>query len=478
MRIMMISSEAVPYSKSGGLGDVASSLSYALGELGHDVRLVIPNYGLTDDTQFETLPFSAKVKIGHKTETINFKEKSDGPVKIYLIDHIWFSGRQGIYGDSAYAPYNDNLVRFTLLTKGALELCKNLKWTPEIFHGHDWTSGFLPQLVKRENFSDSKVVFTIHNLAYQGVFPRLDLLLADVGVDESFFEESGKTKRVNMMKAALEGADVITTVSPSYANEIQEEEYGCGLDGLLRRRRKELFGILNGIDTKEWDPDTDPLLKHHYNANNLEGKALLKRELQQRFNLDIDPNVPLISMISRITEQKGFVELLQGSPSTLEQIVGDLPLQFLIIGTGNKEMGEALKALAELHSNLSVNLIFSNEAAHLAEAGSDFFLMPSRYEPCGLNQMYSLRYGTIPIARRTGGLRDSIVDISQPEGTGILFDELSMGEIYGAIERGVTLYQDNYEMFKTIRKRGMGVDFSWLNSAQEYVRIYNKVLKG
>ena len=203
--------------------------------------------------------------------------------------------------------------------------------------------------------------------------------------------------------------------------------------GYLEGVAKSL-GILNGIDTKEWDPDTDPLLKHHYNANNLEGKALLKRELQQRFNLDIDPNVPLISMISRITEQKGFVELLQGSPSTLEQIVGDLPLQFLIIGTGNKEMGEALKALAELHSNLSVNLIFSNEAAHLAEAGSDFFLMPSRYEPCGLNQMYSLRYGTIPIARRTGGLRDSIVDISQTEGTGILFDELSMGEIYGAVE--------------------------------------------
>lgn len=474
----MISSEAVPYSKSGGLGDVASSLSYALGELGHDVRLVIPNYGSTDDTQFETLLFSAEVKIGHKTEKINFKELSDGRVKIYLIDHIWFSGRQGIYGDSAYAPYNDNLVRYTLLTKGALELCKKLEWTPEIFHGHDWTSGFLPQLVKRENFNDSKVVFTIHNLAYQGLFPRLDLLLADVGVDSSFFEERGKAKRVNMMKAALEGADLITTVSPSYAKEIQEEEYGCGLEGLLRGRRKDLFGILNGIDTKEWDPATDPLLKHHYTPDNLEGKALLKRELQERFNLKSNPDIPLFSMISRITEQKGFVELLQGSPSTLEQIVGDLPLQFLIIGTGNKEMEEELKALAELHSNLSVNLIFSNEAAHLAEAGSDFFLMPSRYEPCGLNQMYSLRYGTIPIARRTGGLRDSIVDISQPEGTGILFDELSMGEIYGAIERGVTLYQDNYEMFKTIRKRGMGVDFSWLNSAQEYVRIYNKVLKG
>ncbi len=475
---MMISSEAVPYSKSGGLGDVASSLSFALGELSHDVRLVIPNYGSTDDSQFTPLPFSSEVKIGGKTEQVNFKELVFDQVKIYLVDHPWFSERQGIYGDSAYAPYNDNLVRYTLLTKGAIELCKGLKWTPQIFHGHDWTSGFLPQLVKKEGFKESKVVFTIHNLAYQGVFPRLDLLLADIEVEPTFFEGSGQGKRVNMMQAALEGADIITTVSPSYAKEIQDEEYGCGLEGLLRRRSKELFGILNGIDTTEWDPQTDPLLKHHFSADDMGGKALLKRELQERFNLSVADNVPLFSMITRITEQKGFVELLQGSPSTLEQIVGDLPLQFLIIGTGNRDMEEELKAIGELHPNLSVNLIFSNEAAHLAEAGSDFFLMPSRYEPCGLNQMYSLRYGTIPIARRTGGLRDSIVDISEEGGTGILFDELSMGEIYGAVERAVNLYNSDYEGLEIIRKRGMGVDFSWLNSAQEYVRIYKKVLKG
>lgn len=470
---MMISSEAVPYSKSGGLADVASSLSKALSELNNDVRLAIPRYGSTDDGEFSALPLTVEVEIGHKIERVGFKEKKEGNLSVYLVDHPWYSERRGIYGETSYKPYNDNLLRYTLLTKAVVALCKALKWSPQIYHGHDWTSGFLPYLVP-----EGCVVFTIHNLAYQGIFSRLDLLLADVEIQSEFLMTNGPEKRVNMLKAALERAAVITTVSPTYAQEIQEEEYGCGLDELLRKRSQDLHGILNGIDTAEWDPRSDRLLATHYSEDDLSGKAHLKEELQKRFNLSVAANVPLFAMVSRLSEQKGFVELLQGSPSALEQIISDFPLQFLIIGTGDQEIEDKLKALDQLYPNLSVNFIFSNEAAHLAEAGSDFFFMPSRWEPCGLNQMYSLRYGTIPVARRTGGLKDSIIDISEEGGTGILFDELTKGELYSAVERSVELYNSNVEEFNTIRKRGMLIDFSWLNSAQEYVKIYKKALKG
>ena len=267
-------------------------------------------------------------------------------------------------------------------------------------------------------------------------------------------------------------------MSPTYAKEIQEEEQGCNLASLLRNRKEALFGILNGIDTGEWNPESDRLLDVHFSSEDLSGKEKLKHDMQKRFNLPIDPSLPVVSMISRIADQKGFVELCQGSPCALEQILTDLPVQVLIIGTGDKAIEEKLTTLDELHDNLSVNLIFSNEAAHLVEAGSDFFLMPSRYEPCGLNQMYSLRYGTIPIARRTGGLADSIVDLYQPEGTGILFDEMSGTAIFAALKRAVDLYNDVSSDISTIRKRGMAVDFSWINSAEDYMRVYNTVHKG
>jgi starch synthase len=281
-----------------------------------------------------------------------------------------------------------------------------------------------------------------------------------------------------MLKAGLEFADVITTVSPTYATEIQEEAQGCGLESLLQRRSAVLYGILNGIDTDHWNPASDPLLDVHFSSDNLEPKAQLKQMMQKRFRLPVDSSVPVVAMISRIADQKGFVELCQGTPCALEQILTDFSVQVLIIGTGDKAIEEKLSALAELHDNLSVNLIFSNEAAHLVEAGSDFFLMPSRYEPCGLNQMYSLRYGTIPIARRTGGLADSIVDISQDKGTGILFDEMSASAIVSAVQRAISLYNGDPDTISTIRKRGMAVDFSWINSAEDYMKVYTTVHKG
>ncbi len=477
----MVSSEAVPFSKSGGLADVASSLSIALAALSNDVRLVIPSYGITDDSAFTALPSRVEIDLGRTQETVRFSVLEYQGMFVYLVNHPWFTDRKGIYGHTSFSPYPDNLLRYTLLSKAALELCKALEWIPEILHCHDWTTGFVPTLAlqdKDQAFSKTKTVFTIHNLAYQGEFPRMDLLLCDMELDSRMFSGKGVHKRTNMLKTGLETADIITTVSPTYAQEIQKEEQGCGLDALLRQKASHLYGILNGIDTEEWNPEIDRLLDIHFSKEDLSSKAKLKKSMQKRFNLPVDSTIPVISMISRIADQKGFVELCEGSPCALEQMLIDLPIQVLIVGTGDKALEEKLTTLAELHDNLSVNLIFSNEAAHLVEAGSDFFLMPSRYEPCGLNQMYSLRYGTIPIARKTGGLADSIVDIEEDNGTGILFETMSASAIYNAVQRAVTVYHEDNNRISTIRKRGMAVDFSWINSAVDYMKVYKTVHKG
>lgn len=479
MRILMVSSEAVPFSKSGGLADVASSLSVALSELGNDVRLILPAYGSTDDSACVQLPHRAEITLAKTNEIVRWKQTEFQGVQVYLVDHPYFSERKGIYGKTSFSPYPDNLLRYTLFSQASLELCSALDWTPDIVHCHDWTVGFVPTLIKLDTsnrFKKAKSVFTIHNLAYQGDFPRMDLLLTGMPVTNDLFSGQGLKKRVNMLKAGLENADMVTTVSPTYAKEIQSEEQGCTLHTLLQRRGESLVGILNGIDTDEWNPETDKLLDLHFTHEDLGNKWELKKEMQRRFNLPIDASIPVVSMISRIADQKGFVELCQGSPCALEQMVTDLPIQILIIGTGDKAIEEKLTTLDQLHENLSVNLIFSNEAAHLVEAGSDFFLMPSRYEPCGLNQMYSLRYGTIPIARRTGGLADSIVDLAESEGTGILFDEMTGSAIYSAVQRAVSIYDS--ETISTIRKRGMAVDFSWINSAEEYMKVYRTMHKG
>jgi starch synthase len=481
MKILMVSSEAVPFSKSGGLADVATSLSEALSKLKNDVRLVLPLYGSTDDSNFTTLKIDLEVTVGGKTESVKVKETKRGDLIIYFIDHKWFSERKGIYGETSFIPYGDNLIRYTLLSKAALALCKALKWQADIIHGHDWTTGFLPSLVKEEKsdfFKKAKTIFTIHNLGYQGEFARFDGVLADLPLSKEYFTGQGINKRLNMMKGALIKADLITTVSPTYAQEIQTAEQGHNLDPLLRQRSDSLIGILNGIDINEWNPENDALLNDSFSASDLSGKERLKMQLQKCFKLAVDKDVPLIGMISRIAEQKGFVELLEGSVSPLEQILSDFPVQIVIVGTGDSALEEKLKTLGELHDNLSVNLIFSNEAAHLVEAGSDFFLMPSRYEPCGLNQMYSLRYGTIPIARETGGLADSIVDYDEKNSTGFLFEQMTGAAIYTAVKRSLDVYENKKDQFLMMRKRAMNVDFSWVHSAQEYLDAYKKTTRG
>lgn len=475
MNILMISSEAVPFSKSGGLADVVGALTPALIEAGNDARIIVPSY----NTKFEdsgdfVCPLEIEMLDG--LEHVEIRQKMVGKTIYYFVCHTVFNDRIGIYGDTSFTPYSDNFFRFALLCKASLQLCETLGWKPDILHCHDWTAGLAPYFLKVNRgqfFMGTETVFTIHNLAYQGTFPRMDFLFANVKPDEQLFSNG----QVNMLQAGLVFSDYITTVSPTYAKEIQTPEQGCGLDGILVRRKSKLKGIVNGIDVNEWNPQKDELIPHHFSIKKMEGKAKLKKEIQTQFGLPVRDDVPLFAMISRLAAQKGFDTVI----ACLERILSDMDVQFIIIGTGDKTLENALKDMAQRHENLSVSILFSNKAAHLVEAGSDFFLMPSRYEPCGLNQLYSLRYGTIPIAHRTGGLADTIIDVDEypKEGTGLLFDDLTPDEIYKHIRRATELYHrtEGNDTMEKIRARAMDQDFSWSSSADEYINVYRKLIE-
>ena len=472
MKILMIACEAVPFSKSGGLADVAGALPAALIEKGLDARIVTPAYNtkVQDAGEFVC---EFDVPLLSCEEHVVVTRKTVGKTPYYFICHPMYCDRLGIYGDTSFTPYADNALRFSLYCKASLMLCEKISWKPDILHTHDWTAGLVPAFLKdiaSPFFKDTKTVFTIHNLAYQGVFSRMSYLLTGSEPFESVFFNG----QLNMMYAGVMMSDFITTVSPTYANEIQTKEQGCGLDDALIKRKDCLMGIVNGIDVNDWSPEQDKNLEHHFSVSDLSGKAKMKSFAQKEFGLPVASDVPLFAMISRLASQKGFDALL----SCLEGLLRDMRLQFVIIGTGDSAIERALLDLDEKYDNLSVNIMFSNKAAHQVEAGADFFLMPSRYEPCGLNQLYSLRYGTLPIVRNTGGLADTVADIDKHPGTGtgIVFDELNGDNIYKSVERAVWLY--DRPDFSGIVKRAMSQDFSWSASADKYIGIYESLVKG
>ncbi len=479
----MVSSESVPFSKSGGLADVVGALSTALASLGEDVRVLLPLYGSGESSSFTELPVTLELPLLGGEELVTFSETTLNKVTYYFLRHPYFTARKGIYGDTSFTPYCDNLRRFALLNKAVLALCKALDWKPDVIHCHDWTTGFVPYLLKTEQdpfFGKTRSMMTIHNLAYQGEFSRLELLGTDIMPEERMFSGERANKRTNMLKTGLEFADLLTTVSPTYAKEIQTQEFGCHLEGLLSERNDQLNGIINGIDHEEWNPETDAFLTHHFSAENLDGKELTKAEIQAEFSLEVDASIPLFAMISRLAEQKGFVELLEGSPCALERMLTEQRMQMIIVGTGDHTLEKKLVEIGKNHPNLSVNILFSNRAAHLLEAGADFFLMPSRYEPCGLNQLYSLRYGTLPVARRTGGLADSIIDLDEnpEEGTGILFEQMSGHGILEAVERSLAWYRKGQKSMNEIRTRCMQWDSTWQRSAHSYLALYESSIRG
>jgi len=490
MRILMISSEANPFAKVGGLADAVPALAAELARQGHDVRLVIPRYADTDRDGAEPIAGPLGIPMARSeywTEVLEAplpqEDEHTPPVRVYMIEHLELFGGDAIYARPEGRESGKDLLRFGVLSRSAFQLCRKLNWYPDVMHAHDWPAApalvYLKTVENTRPFDETAGVFSIHNLGYQGVFPLEALRHLPLNPGE--MERAGLEYfgRVNTVKAGILCAELVTTVSPSYAHDIQQPEHGFGLDGVLRQRANDLFGILNGIDVSLWSPEHDALIPARFDDEDLRGKSECKTALQKRYRLPVKADLPLIGMITRLVDQKGIAELADPGYGCLPHLLDEHELQLMILGTGEPRYEERLTELASYYPNMVYERMFDEQLAHLIEAASDFFLMPSRYEPCGLNQMYSLRYGTLPIATATGGLRDSIVDADDlsGSGTGFLFDRCTPSAIQHGVERAIATYHGDPAKLDAMRRRGMRQDFSWRNAAREYERVYLRALQ-
>lgn len=474
-KILFVASEAHPLIKTGGLADVAGSLPKALSELGQDIRIILPNYSAIK--RDEDVYYKSTLRInGTDVNLLETRLPGTGVV-VWLVDYQPYFGFPGNpYVDATGQPWDNNAERFTLFCRTATEVAMNrayLDWQPDIVHGNDWQSGLVPALLTLETARPA-TVFTIHNMAYQGVFPKSVNINLDL--PEQFWTVDGIEFHgmLSFLKSGLVYSDRITTVSPTYAQEIQTSEFGCGLEGLLQHRRDVLSGILNGIDTEHWDPETDPNIPAPFNAAKLGKKSMNKAALQEQFALPVENKIPVFGLISRLVEQKGIDLLLDCLDEMLE-----LPLQFVLLGSGDKEFEQQLATAAKRHPDkMAVKIGYNEALSHLIEAGADVFLMPSRFEPCGLNQIYSQRYGTLPIVRKTGGLADTVADTLVPsmEGsnaTGFVFDDADPDTLMEAIKRALVLYSQP-KLWKLVQVNGMHKEYSWAESAGHYLALYEQ----
>ncbi len=484
MRIMMVTSEVVPYAKTGGLADVVSALSKQLKKEGFDVRILMPRYYGISTEKMNLLPGEMGIPLGFGEEwcAVYTENLPESDVPVYFIDHEGLYGRDGVYGEFGNS-YIDNCRRFTALSRAAFQLCKKLDWYPDIMHVHDWPTAIVPLYLnsweKDGYFTKTASVLTIHNLGYQGWFPKDDIHYLQLPWEE--FHSSGLEffDNLNFLKAGILNADVITTVSPTYAREIQTEAYGHQMETQLKLRQGDLYGILNGMDYQQWNPESDTLIPHPFSHKDLSGKAKNKAALQKEMGLEVNPNKPVIGIVSRLAEQKGFGALCGPGYGSLFNICLNMDCQVVVLGTGESWCENELRSLSYTLTNLKARVAFDNRLAHLIEAGSDFFLMPSAYEPCGLNQMYSLRYGTLPIVRRTGGLADTVENYNQEngEGTGFVFDELTPDSIYNTVGWAVWAWYNQPKHIEKMKKRAMQKRFSWEKSAKDYVNIYKAAIE-
>ena len=481
MKVLMVTSEVVPFAKAGGLGDMVGALSEELQRQGHDVRVVLPRYYFVDSGRMRRSGTALGVPLGRSEEWVGVYEARlpGADVPVYFLEHEELYGRDGIYGYGSAGPsFDDNLHRFAVLSRAALELTKRLDWFPDVVHAHDWPAALAPVylnlLEPHGALGDAASVLTVHNLAHQGDFPKEQLVHTGLGWEQYHTAGLERYGRVNLLQAGLRHADLITTVSPTYAREITTPEHGDGLDALLRHRSPDLFGVLNGVDYEIWNPEIDPLIPVAYGHADLAGKAVDKTELQRELGLETRPGVALYGMVSRLVEQKGLGELCGPAHGSLASICTDLDVQVAILGTGEAWCESELRMLAERHPNLAVRIGYDERLAHLIEAGADFFLMPSRWEPCGLNQIYSLRYGTLPIVRRTGGLADTVetYDETTGGGTGFVFDELTPSSIYNTVGWSLWAYHHRPEHIRAMRVRAMQQRFSWEVAARRYAELY------
>jgi starch synthase len=481
MKILLASSEVHPYSKTGGLADMVGALGKALARAGCQVGLVTPLYegireaypGIQATDWKLDLPLGNQ-RIQGDILALPLNER----LTVYFVNQPEFYLRSGGLYQNGGADYPDNLERYLYFSKAVVRLARHLPWPPEIIHLHDWQVGLVPLLIQHERMTTGwgtvvpRTCMTVHNLAYQGVFPGTLYPLTNLPWD--YFTPAGAEffGNFNCLKAGIGQADTVTAVSPRYAREIMTPELGWALDGLLRHRQHDLFGILNGVDYEEWNTTSNPQLKAPYSSDDLSGKRINKLELQKEMGLPPDESIPLFGTICRLVDQKG-VDIQLGA---LEEMLG-ANIQFVLLGSGAKEYEQAYRDLARRHpSKVSVRIGYDHGLSHRIEAGCDFFLMPSRFEPCGLNQMYSLRYGTVPIVRITGGLDDTVTDIAEDvdRANGIKFAEYSSPALAKAMRKALALFAEP-GLLEHYRVNGMRADFSWDKTAKDYLKAYRHI---
>jgi starch synthase len=488
MKILMAASEAVPFAKTGGLADAVSALSLALAKLGHEIKIVLPRYYSIDREPLRQIegPLGVPMSGGEEWCAVYTAVLPDSPKKnpvdVYFVDHENFFGRDGIYGVPWEPDYLDNPRRFGFFSRSVFQLCRKLNWHPDILHAHDWPAALVPVLLKFSErsgrFSQTASVLTIHNLGYQGIYSKDNYGYLNLWWDTFYNAGFEDGNMMNFLKAGIYSADKLNTVSPNYARETQTQAHGFRLDGVLRHRINDYCGILNGIDDKVWNPKTDKLIPQNYSVRDMSGKVKAKEALQRAFNLPGNPDIPVIGMVTRLTEQKGVGELFGPAYGSAWSICRDMNLQFVLLGSGEPWCEQEIRSLSSRLSNFKARIGYSEELSHLVEAGSDFFLMPSRYEPCGLNQMYSLAYGTPPIVRNTGGLADTVENYNQDtgSGTGFVFDDLIPSAIYSTVGWAIWAYYNRPNHIAAMRRRGMEQNFSWKKSAQQYIDLYTDAL--
>lgn len=485
-RVLFCSSEVHPFSKTGGLADLAAALPAALAEQGHDVRIVTPGYRQTLQHCGENVRNVATIELPMVDEPVNLLEARlpGAKVPVYIVDAKHAFDREGdLYLGPNGQDWPDNHLRFTLFSRAIVEIAMNrvdLDWQPEVAHCNDWQTGLVPALLSQEKVSQEqgrpRSVFTINNLAYQGLFSYEQF--SELELPESLwsFDAMEFNGYFSMIKGGLVYADWLVAVSPSYADEIKSSEYGWGLDGLLRHRADRLVGIVNGIDEQGWDPSRDRAIHTQYDKDTIELKTRNKRVLQMRLGFSEQPSAMLVANIGRLAYQKGTALIVAALPRLME----DTDVQFVMLGTGDPGLERQLRDLVRRWpQRMAFSTRFSESVAHQIEAAADIFAMPSLYEPCGLNQMYSMRYGTIPVVRRTGGLKDTVsclgeADAGAEPATGFCFDEASPDALLGSLRRAISTRRESPDLWRAMMTAGMGSDFSWGRSAEAYVALYNQ----
>ena len=482
MKIAFVSSEVFPFAKTGGLADVAGALPKDIAKMGHEIKVFMPKYDFVDEDKYDLkycweigempLRVNGTLRFLH----LHQAKLPESNVEINFIDCPYYFFRGQVYTNDT-----DEDERFILFSKGVVEVLQRLKWTPDIVHCNDWQTGLLPLFVKDNYnwdrmFDNTSFLFTIHNIGYQGIFSQKTIFAAEIRA--GLFRPGGTVElngNINFMKAGILYSELINTVSPTYAREILTPEYGSGLENILKLRENDVYGILNGVDYSTWDPSNDRLIPFRYNPEYLSGKTKNKKFLLEHFKLEFHEDIPLIAIISRLVSQKGFDIVGE----VINQLI-NLDAQWVILGSGEDKYVQMFNTIAKSYPHkVGVYIGYNNELSHLVEAAADIFLMPSRYEPCGLNQIYSLKYGTVPVVRKTGGLNDTVQDwheyqgAGQDSGTGFSFNDYTGDALQTTLLRAIDTFQ-NKIVWTQIQRNGMKKEYSWANAARAYVDLYRK----